>query len=157
VLEVRHRAVPRRDVARWAAAATVAAAGAAVGSMRLGSLPVRIALAALGLVALILVATARPPAPSVDVPGPALRGSAVWAGTLLLIAVLELANFLAQPDPQTDSFRHPTLSALIGPHLGARPLRMVVVACWLLGPVWIVRACRIPAALGTKSAPADGR
>jgi hypothetical protein len=155
VLPVPPRAEPHRAGRRWAVTATVAVVGAVVGSMPLGSRPVRIALALLGLLALIVVATARTSAPSAEASGPNHRGWALWAGTLLLTALLELANFLAQPDPQTDSFRHPTLSALIGPQLGSRPVRMVVVACWLLGLVWIARACRTAAAANTPTGASE--
>jgi hypothetical protein len=100
--------------------------------------------------------TAAPPGPSVEHTPSDDRGWALWAGPLLLAAVLELANFLWQPDPQTDSYPHPTLSALIGPELTARPIRMVAVAFCLVGLGWIVNACRTRTSDVTSAASGDG-
>jgi hypothetical protein len=148
--------VPNPAGPRWAATATLLVVGAAMGAMPLASWPLRISLAALGLIALGLVATAAPPGPPVEPTGAAERGGALWAGTFLVAAVLELANFLWQPDPQTDSYPHPTLSALIGPELTARPVRMVVLAFWLVGLGWIVNACRTQAPDVPNPATGDG-
>jgi hypothetical protein len=126
---------------RWVSATAVAAFGVLVGWLPLASGPLRVILGVIGLGALLLVAAARPPAETVGGPAPAQPGWALWAVTLLLAALLELANFLQQPDPETASYPHPTLSALLGPELAGRPVRMIALACWLAGLLWIARAC----------------
>ncbi|MGZ4437450.1 MAG: DUF6186 family protein [Nocardioidaceae bacterium] len=45
------------------------------------------------------------------------RGWLVRAALLVTVCLFQVVNFVNQPDPQTDSRAHPTLSALIDPLL----------------------------------------
>jgi hypothetical protein len=126
----------------WAVAASAVLFGLVLGSSAPGSLPPRITLAAIGLVTLVLVAAGLSQQPrEASGQGPN-RSWIAWAGVLVLAALLELWNFAHQPDPQTDSYTHPTISALIGPELASWPVRTVVLAGWIAGLWWLVRACR---------------
>lgn len=129
-------------------AGTVVVFGALVGWADVGSWPVRIALALAGLAALLVLTGARPAIrPGAADPGdggarrPVGRGWLVWAGLLVIAALIELANFLQQPDPQTGSYRHPTLSTLIEPLLASPVFRMVTLAVWAAAGWWLIRAC----------------
>lgn len=122
---------------RWWTVATLALLfGAVVGSLQPAGVPERIALAVPGLVAALLV-TLRGRA---DRPRPIGRWWAAWPALLILAALIELSSFLQQPDPQTGSYRHPTLSTLIEPLLDAPVVRAGALMVWLAAGWWLVRA-----------------
>jgi hypothetical protein len=62
-----------------------------------------------------------------------------WPVLLVVGCLFELVNFALQPNPQTDSYAHPTISALVDPLLGWAPARAVVAAVWLAIGFWLVR------------------
>ena len=62
-----------------------------------------------------------------------------WAVVVLVGCLLELGNFLTQPDPQTDDPAHPTLSALVDPLLDDGWVRAAAAGAWLLLGWWVVR------------------
>jgi len=97
---------------------------------------IQVALGAVGACALAVTVRAGRGAPA----GPGLpRRTWVWAGVVLLGCLLELGNFLTQPDAQTDNPAHPTLSALVDPLLDGGWPRAVVAGAWLLVGWWVVR------------------
>jgi len=57
-----------------------------------------------------------------------------WLWGVLLIAggTSELSSLLQQPHLTTDSYAHPTISALTDPLLASHPGRSVALAGWLL-------------------------
>jgi hypothetical protein len=67
------------------------------------------------------------------------RGWLTWPVLLVVGCLFELTNFALQPDPQTDSYAHPTVSAIVDPLLGWPPARAVVAAVWLAIGFWLVR------------------
>ncbi len=140
---------PRRaPVPSWLVAAGAILFGVVIGATDVAGWPVRISLAVAGIAALWRVAGA-PPAATGRTGGPAPAGRAprgwlTWAGLLVLAALLELSSFLQQPDPQTGSYDHPTLSTLIEPLLGSTVFRMIALAIWLAAGCWLVRACLRP-------------
>jgi hypothetical protein len=122
---------------RAGVATAMAALGVVVWTTGRSASVVQVALAAIGLAALALVLRAgqgAPPARIVDAPG-----WWVWPVVLLGGAALELADFLAQPDAQTDNLDHPTLSSVVDPLLADAWPRAVVAAAWLLIGWWLVR------------------
>jgi hypothetical protein len=93
-----------------------------------------------GLVALTLLLR-KPDSPLLTgLEAPASPGAAWrwWPVLGVTMCLWELASFLQQPDSQTDSFTHPTLSSVVDPLLAEPVLRSVVVVCWLLVGVWLV-------------------
>ncbi len=63
----------------------------------------------------------------------------VWAGVMVLVCLWELISFLSQPDAQTDSYDHPTLSAILNPMFQHEPFRVVVLIAWLAIGFWLAR------------------
>ncbi len=137
---------------RWLVMAAAVVFGGLVGSLTPASWPVRICLGLPGLAALILLLTAPLPAgqePRIrdqhDRPrrGPLDgRGWLAWPALLIVAALIELSSFLLQPNAQTDSYDHPTLSTLISPLLGSPIVRGVALACWFAAGCWLVRTIR---------------
>lgn len=100
------------------------------------SVAVQGALAVVGVVALVVTLRAGRGAPQArGVP----RRAWLWTVVVLAGCVLELGNFLTQPDAQTGNPDHPTLSALVDPMLDAGPARAVLAAAWLVVGWWMVR------------------
>ncbi|MDQ6658977.1 MAG: hypothetical protein M3Z00_12290 [Actinomycetota bacterium] len=160
---VRARASARGTLAVpwWVVTAAAVVFGALVGSLTPAGWPVRTVLGLPGLAALILLLMAPPPA-GPEVPGrdrgdraqPAQSnqrrgldrqirlngpGWLAWPALLIVAALIELSSFLLQPNAQTDSYDHPTLSTLISPLLGSPILRAVALACWFTAGWWLVR------------------
>ena len=76
--------------------------------------------------------------PAVD-PGPLPPSGAVaWLSVFLALAVWELVNLFQQPDLQTGSFDHPTLSVLADPVLDVRLWRILFVGVWLALGRWLL-------------------
>jgi hypothetical protein len=64
--------------------------------------------------------------------GQPLRRAWLWAVALVTGGVWELSSLLQQPRLTTDSYAHPTISALTDPLLASHPGRSVVLGLWLL-------------------------
>jgi len=64
--------------------------------------------------------------------GEPLRRAWWWAVVLVSGGLLELGSLLQQPHLTTDSYAHPTVSALTDPLLASHPGRSVVLGGWLL-------------------------
>lgn len=69
-------------------------------------------------------------------PGPARW---LWAGVMVLVCLWELISFLSQPDPRTDNYDHPTLSAILNPAFGSVTVRSVLLVVWLGIGLWLAR------------------
>jgi hypothetical protein len=64
--------------------------------------------------------------------GKPLRRAWLWAVVLVSGGLLELGSLLQQPHLTTDSYAHPTISALTDPLLASHPGRSAVLGGWLL-------------------------
>jgi hypothetical protein len=64
--------------------------------------------------------------------GTARRRSWLWAVIVVVGGIWELSSLLEQPHLTTDSYSHPTISALTDPLLVGHPGRSLVLAIWLL-------------------------
>lgn len=100
---------------------------------------VQLVLAVVGVLALVLVVRAGRGSPSRSSLSSGRRTGRVWPWPVVVVlgCLVELADFLAQPDPQTDNPDHPTLSSIVDPLLDARPVRAVAVAVWV-GLGWLL-------------------
>jgi hypothetical protein len=73
-------------------------------------------------------------------PGPLPRaGTALWFGVLVVGAACELWSLSHQPSLDTDSFAHPTISALSDPLLAGHPGRSLILGVWVLLGWYLVR------------------
>jgi hypothetical protein len=109
-----------------------------VGPMSRTGWPLRVALIVPGLVAVVSVLRRGTTPREQRVPGPP-RGWWVWPALFVVGCLWELAAFVQQPDAQTGSYEHPTLSTF-GEPLLAMPLpRAIVAALWLAAGWWLVR------------------
>jgi hypothetical protein len=108
--------------------------GLLVGRWALASAEVILAVAVPGLLILPLAWRVGPPGER-----GAPRTKWLWAGVMVLICLWELISFLSQPDAQTDSYDHPTLSAILNPMFGHEPFRVVVLTAWLAIGFWLAR------------------
>jgi hypothetical protein len=100
--------------------------------------PMRVAVAVPGLVALVVVLRCGRGLAEEPAPRPAGRGWVVWTGLLLVGCLAQLFNWLQQPDPNTDSYAHPTLSSLVDPLLAGSVVRAVAAAVWLAVGIWLL-------------------
>lgn len=93
-------------------------------------LPMRVAIALPGLAALAVVwrTWGRAAVPAPDAPP---RAWLVWPTVLVSGALFELFNFVQQPDVDTDSRAHPTVSALVDPLLAGHVTRAVAAGLWV--------------------------
>jgi hypothetical protein len=64
--------------------------------------------------------------------GQPLRRAWLWGVVVCAGGLWELSSLLQQPHLTTDSYAHPTISALTDPLLGSHPGRSLVLAIWLL-------------------------
>ena len=62
-----------------------------------------------------------------------------WPALGVAGCLWELTSFFQQPNSQTDSFRHPTLSSVLDPVLADPLPRALATWCWLLVGGWLVR------------------
>ena len=108
--------------------------GLLVGRWALASAQVILAVAVPGLLILPLAWRVGPPGEN-----RAPRTKWVWAGVMILVCLWELISFLSQPDPQTDSYDHPTLSAILNPMFQHESFRVVVLTVWLAIGFWLAR------------------
>jgi hypothetical protein len=109
--------------------------GVIVGGWAPASAPVVLAVAVPGLLILPLAWRVGPPSRATK-PGPAKW---VWAGVMVLVCLWELFAFLAQPDAHTDSYDHPTLSAILNPLFHSSTVRAVLLVAWLGVGLWLAR------------------
>ncbi len=116
-------------------AAVGAAVALAVGFPDRQTWPSTLAVSLVG-VAGVWLAYVSPPAAD---PGPLPRSGAVaWLTVFLSLAAWELVNLFQQPDLQTGSFDHPTLSVLADPVLDVRLWRILFVGVWLALGRWLL-------------------
>jgi hypothetical protein len=72
--------------------------------------------------------------------GPPASGWWWWPLLAVAMCLWELSSFLQQPNSQTDSFAHPTMSSVIDPLLSDPVARAGVIVGWILLGVWLVRS-----------------
>jgi hypothetical protein len=143
IAELRNRAAPRPLAEReplslqWILAGALLCMlfGLVVGRWALASPAVILAVSVPGLLILPLAWRVGPPSRA-ERPGPAKW---LWAGGMVLVCLWELISFLSQPDPHTDSYAHPTLSAILTPVFGSSTVRTVVLIAWLGVGLWLAR------------------
>jgi hypothetical protein len=126
------RRVTRRQLAAglsWFAAGLVYAG--VVGGFKRYSWPATIPVIALGCLA-VAVGWQGPLRRRAALTGRALRRAWVWGVVLVAGGLWELSSLLQQPHLTTDSYAHPTISALTDPLLGSHPGRTVALGGWLL-------------------------
>jgi hypothetical protein len=148
IAERRERPAPRPLVRReplstqWIVVGVLLCAGYGllVGGWDLASAPVVLAVAIPGLLILPLAWRVGPPRRG-ERPGPKKW---LWAGVMVLVCLWELISFLSQPDPRTDSYDHPTLSAILNPMFGSPTIRTVVLMVWLAIGLWLARRLTAP-------------
>jgi hypothetical protein len=102
-----------------------------VGSFKRYSWPATIAVVALGCLA-VAVGWQGPLRRRAALTGQALHRAWLWAVVLVAGGLWELSSLLQQPHLTTDSYAHPTISALTDPLLASHPGRSVTLGAWLL-------------------------
>lgn len=117
------------SVLAWVTAAVVYAT--LVGAFTRFSWPATIAVVALGCLS-IAVGWQGPVRRRGALTGRPLRRGWLWAIVLVAGGSWELSSLLQQPHLTTDSYAHPTISALTDPLLASHPGRTVALAGWLL-------------------------
>jgi hypothetical protein len=113
----------------WCAAA-LAYAGV-VGSFKRYSWPATIPVVLLGCLA-VAIGWQGPLRQRAALTGRALRRAWAWGVVLVAGGLWELSSLLQQPHLTTDSYSHPTISALSDPLLASHPGRTVTLGAWLL-------------------------
>ncbi len=126
-----HRPSRRRALAGLAALSAGGLYAGFVGSFSRYSWPVTMAVVAVGCL-VVAVGWQRPLRQRPALTGTAHRRSWLWAAIVILGGSLELSSLLLQPHLTTDSYAHPTISALADPLLAGHPGRSAVLALWLL-------------------------
>jgi hypothetical protein len=130
-------APPGRAADRWRPARLLAAVAAAVsyativGGFSRYSWPVTIAVVTLGCL-MVAIAWQGPVRSRPALTGRPLRRIWLWAVVLVAGGGWELSSLLQQPHLTTDSYAHPTISALSDPVLASHPGRTVFLGGWLL-------------------------
>jgi hypothetical protein len=125
--------------ARWRPARLLTTAGVAaavgyaalVGGFSRYSWPVTVAVVALGCL-MVAIAWQGPIRSRPPLTGRPLRRVWLWALVLVAGGGWELSSLLQQPHLTTDSYAHPTISALFDPVLASHTGRAVFLAGWLL-------------------------
>jgi hypothetical protein len=103
----------------------------AVGAFKRYSWPATMAVVALGCL-MVAIGWQGPVRRRAELTGQALRRSWLWAAVLVTGGLWELSSLLQQPHLTTDSYAHPTISALTDPLLASHPGRTVALLGWLL-------------------------
>jgi hypothetical protein len=132
----------RRRGQTWAGLAVVAASGlyaGFVGSFSRYSWPATMAVVAVGCL-VVAIGWQGPLRHRAALTGTARRRSWLWGVIVVGGGSWELSSLLQQPHLTTDSYAHPTISALTDPLLAGHPGRSLVLAAWLLvGSVLVSR------------------
>jgi hypothetical protein len=125
----------RRGLRRLSATVASLVAGATycviVGSFSRYSWPVTASVVALGCL-MIAIGWQGPLRSRPQLRGKPLRRAWLWGVVLVSGGLLELGSLLEQPHLTTDSYAHPTVSALTDPLLASHPGRSAVLGGWLL-------------------------
>lgn len=121
---------PARLLVTVVAVAGAAGYAAIVGGFSRYSWPVTIAVVALSCL-MVTIAWQGPVRSRPALTGRPLRRVWTWALLLLTGGGWELSSLLQQPHLTTDSYAHPTISALSDPVLASHPGRTVFLATWL--------------------------
>jgi hypothetical protein len=102
-----------------------------VGSFKRYSWPATTAVLALGSL-MIAIGWQGPLRHRAALTGQALRRAWMWGVVLVAGGLWELSSLLQQPSITTDSYAHPTISALTDPVLASHPGRSLILGVWLL-------------------------
>jgi hypothetical protein len=102
-----------------------------VGSFKRYSWPATAAVVALGCL-MVAIGWQGPLRDRAQLTGNALRRVWLWAVVLVAGGLWELSSLLQQPHLTTDSYAHPTISALTDPLLASHPGRSLALGGWLL-------------------------
>ena len=102
-----------------------------VGSFKRYSWPATASVVALGCL-MVAVGWQGPVRLRNALTGRPLRRAWLWAVVLVTGGLWELTSLLQQPHLTTDSYAHPTISALTDPLLASHPGRSVALGAWLL-------------------------
>ncbi len=122
---------PRRPLVVLAGMACGAVYALAVGSFSRFSWPATVPVVALGTA--VVVIGWRGPRRFRPVSGPLpVVGTALWGGVFVAGCLWELSSLLQQPNLETGSYAHPTISTLTDPVLATTAGRAVFLAAWLL-------------------------
>jgi hypothetical protein len=66
-------------------------------------------------------------------------GKWIWAAVLSGLCLWELNSFLYQPTAGSDSYDHPTLSAVLNPWFQSAAVRAILLTVWLGVGLWLAR------------------
>jgi hypothetical protein len=120
----------RRPLVILAGVACGAGYALVVGSFSRFSWPATVPVVALGT-AVVMIGW-RGPRRFRPVHGPVpVAGTALWGAVFVAACLWELASLLQQPNLETGSYTHPTISTLTDPVLASMAGRAVVLAAWL--------------------------
>jgi hypothetical protein len=120
----------RRPLVILAGLACGAGYALVVGSFSRFSWPATVPVVALGT-AVVMIGW-RGPRRLRPVSGPLpVAGTALWGGVFVAGCLWELTSLLQQPNLETGSYAHPTISTLTDPVLATMAGRAVVLAAWL--------------------------
>jgi hypothetical protein len=128
---------PRRLLVNAGSLAAGALYCAVVGSFRRYSWPATASVVALGCL-MIAIGWQGSLTRRQALRGVPLRRAWMWAVVLVTGGALELSSLLKQPHLATDSYAHPTISALTDPVLASSPGRSAVLGGWLLTGWYLV-------------------
>jgi hypothetical protein len=127
------RPISGRHSRTWAGLAVITACGlyaVFVGSFSRYSWPATVAVVAVGCL-VVGIGWQGPLRQRAALTGTAQRRSWLWGVIVVVGGSWELSSLLQQPHLTTDSYAHPTISALTDPLLGGHPGRSLVLAGWL--------------------------
>jgi hypothetical protein len=102
-----------------------------VGASSRYSWPATISVVALGCL-MVAIGWQGPVRRRAALTGNPLRRAWLWAAVMVAGGMWELSSLLQQPQLSTDSYAHPTISALTDPLLASHPGRSVALGAWLL-------------------------
>ncbi len=109
---------------------------AVVGSFRRYTWPATVCVLVLGCL-MVAIGWQGPLRRRAALTGLALRRAWLWGVVIVAGGLWELSSLLQQPNLTTDSYAHPTISALTDPVLGSHPGRSLIIAAWLLIGWWM--------------------